>query len=82
MRIRILSPKEMIEGFIGYLAPVNADNTFGNLLNKIRQNIYSFYQVKEITKNVYNNITNSIKVKYKIYTILINFQNSKTSITH
>ena len=59
MRIRILSPKEMIEGFIGYLAPVNADNTFGN---QIRQNIYSFYQVKEITKNVYNNITNSIKV--------------------
>ena len=62
MRIRILSPKEMIEGFIGCLAPVKAGNTFGNLLNKIRQNIYSFYQVKEITKNVDNNITNSIKV--------------------
>ena len=61
MRIKILSPKEMIEGFIGYLVQVKAGNRFGNLLNKIWQNIYSFYQVEEITKKLYNNITNSIQ---------------------
>ena len=32
------------------------------LLNETRQIIYSFYRKKEITKNVYNNIINSIKV--------------------
>ena len=31
-------------------------------LNEIRQMIYSFYRVKEITKKVYNNIMNSIKL--------------------
>ena len=41
---------------------VKADNTSKNLLNEIRQIIHSLYQTKEITKNVYNNIMNSIKV--------------------
>ena len=36
-----------------------------NLLNKIRQIIHSLYPEKEITKNVYNNVMDSIKVKYK-----------------
>ena len=39
-----------------------ADNTSENLLNEIRQLIYSLYQTKEITKKVYNNIMNSIKL--------------------
>ena len=34
----------------------------GNLLNGIRQIIYCLYQAKEITKKVYNNIMNSIKI--------------------
>ena len=46
-------------------AQVKADNTSENLLNEIRQIIYSLYRAKEITKNVYNNIMNSIKVKYR-----------------
>ena len=37
------------------LAQVKAGNTPENLLNKIRQIIYSLYRVKEITKKVYNN---------------------------
>ena len=44
------------------LAQVKAGNTSENLLNEIRQIIYSSYQAKEITKKVYNNIMNSIKV--------------------
>ena len=44
------------------LAQVKAGNTSENLLNEIRQIIHSLYQVKEITKKVYNNIMNSIKV--------------------
>ena len=43
------------------LAQVKASNTSENLLNEIRQMIYSLYWVKEITKKVYNNIMNSIK---------------------
>ena len=34
------------------LAQVKTGNTSENLLNKIRQIIYSLYRAKEITKNV------------------------------
>ena len=44
------------------LGQVKADNTSENMLNEIRQIIYSLYQTKEITKKVHNNITNSIKL--------------------
>ena len=44
------------------LAQVKAGNTSENLLNAIRQIIYCLYQAKEITKKVYNNIMNSIKI--------------------
>ena len=40
------------------LAQVKAGNTFENLLNEIRQIIYSLYRQKETTKKVYNNIMN------------------------
>ena len=44
------------------LAQVKAGNASNILLNDIRQIIYSLYQAKEITKKVYNNKTNSIKL--------------------
>ena len=44
------------------LAQVKAGNTSENLLNGIRQITYSLYRAKEITKKVYNNIMNSIKL--------------------
>ena len=44
------------------LAPAKVDNTSENLLNEIRQVMYSLYQAKEITKKVYNNLMNSIKL--------------------
>ena len=37
------------------LAQVKAGNNSDNLLNEIRQVVYSLYQSKEITKKVYNN---------------------------
>ena len=43
------------------LAQLKSGNTSKNLLNKIRQIIYSLYRVKEINKKVYNNIVNSNK---------------------
>ena len=42
---------------------VKAGNNLGNLLNKIRQIVYSLYQSKEITKKVYNNIMKSMQIK-------------------
>ena len=63
-------------------AQVQTDNTSENLLNKIRQIICSLYQAEEITEKVYNNIMNSIKVKYKINTMLMNSGNSNTSESH
>ena len=42
------------------LAKVKAGNNSENLLNEIRQIVYSLYQSKQITKNVYNNTIKSI----------------------
>ena len=44
--------------------------------------MYSLYWAKEITKKVYNNIVNSIKVEYKLDTIFMNSRNTKTSDPH
>ena len=44
------------------LAKIKAGNAFENLLNEIRQIIYSLYLSEEITKKGYINIMNSIKV--------------------
>ena len=40
------------------LAQIKAGNTSENLLNEIRQIIYSLYRAKWITEKVYNNIMN------------------------
>ena len=49
------------------LAQVKAGNNSKSLLNEIRQVVYSLYQSKQITKKVYNNISqyNKIALKYK-----------------
>ena len=43
------------------LAQVRAGNNSESLLNEMRQIVYSWYQSKQITKKVYNNITKSIQ---------------------
>ena len=60
--LEILTPKQILQRLLIALAQVKAGNTSENLLNEIRQIIYSFYQAKEMTKKVYNNIMNSIKL--------------------
>ena len=53
--LKILSPKQMLQIFPIAMAKLKAGNTSENLLNEIRQIIYSLYQAKEITKKIYNN---------------------------
>ena len=44
------------------LAQLKAGNNSEILLNEIRQIVYSLYQSKQITKNVFNNIIKSINI--------------------
>ena len=57
---KIVIPKQMLQRLPIARAQVKAGNNSENLLNKIRQIIYSLYQSKEITKKVYNNLMNSL----------------------
>ena len=63
--LKILTLKQMLQRLPITLAQVETGNTSKNSLKEIGQIIYSLYRAKEITKKVYNNIMNSIKVKYK-----------------
>ena len=60
--LKILSPKQMFQRLPTTLAQVEASNTSKNVLNEIRKIIYVLYRAKEITKIVYSNIINSIKL--------------------
>ena len=60
--LRILNPKQMLERLPIALAKVKAGNTSEKLRNEIRQSMYSFHRTKQVTKKVYNNIMNSIKL--------------------
>ena len=61
-RLKILTPNQMLKRLPIALAQVKAGNNSESLLNEIRQIVYSLYRSKEITKKVYNNTINSIKV--------------------
>ena len=61
-RIQILMPNQMLKRLPIGLAQVKTGNNSESLLNEIIQIVYSLYRSKEVTKNVYNNIINSIKV--------------------
>ena len=60
--LKILTPNQMLKRLPKALAQVKAGNNSESLLNEIRQIVYSLYRSKEITKKVYNNIINSLKV--------------------
>ena len=60
--LKISAPKQMLKRLLIALAQIKAGNNSESLLNEIRQIVYSLYRSKEITKKVYNNIINSIKV--------------------
>ena len=55
----------MLQRLTVVITQVKAGNTSGNLLNEIRQTIYYLYWAQEITKNVYSNIMNLIKIEYE-----------------
>ena len=60
--VKILTPNQILKRLLIALTQVKASNNSESLLNEIRQIVYSLYRPKEITKKVYNNIINSIKV--------------------
>ena len=60
--LKILTPNQILKRLPIALAQVKSGNNSESLLNEIRQIVYSLYRSKEITKKVYNNIINSIKV--------------------
>ena len=60
--LKILTPNQMLKRLSIALAQIKAGNNSESLLNEIRQILYSLYRSIEITKKVYNNIINSIKV--------------------
>ena len=59
-KLKILTPKQMFQRLPIALAKVKAGNNSENLLNEIRQIIYSLYQSKEITKKVYKNLMKTL----------------------
>ena len=58
--LKIFAPKQMLQILPIALAQVKAGNNSENLVNEIRQVIYSLYQSKEITKKVCNNVMKSL----------------------
>ena len=72
----------MLQLLLIALAQVTAGNKFENWLNKIRQIIYSMYGTKEITKKVFTNIMNSIKLLNRMDTIFANSDHSSTFDPH
>ena len=60
--LKILIRKQMLQRLSIEFAQVKAGNTSEKVQNEIRQIKYSSYPGKEVTKNVYNNIMNSIKL--------------------
>ena len=60
--LKIITPKQMLQRLPIALAQIKAGNNSESLLNEIRQNVYSLYQSKEITKKVYNSIIKSMNV--------------------
>ena len=61
-KLKILSPRQMLQRLPIALALVKAGNNSESLLNEIRQIVYSLYQSKQITKKVYSNVIKSINI--------------------
>ena len=60
--LKVVTLNQMLQRLPISLAQVNAGNNSENLLNEIRQIVYSLYQSKQIIKKAYNNIIKSINV--------------------
>ena len=60
--LKILISKRLLQRLLIPLTQIKASNRSENLLNEMRQIIYSLYLEKEITRKGYNNIMYSIKL--------------------
>ena len=78
----MLTPKQILQILPVAFPSVKAGNTSENLLNQIKQIIYSSLKVKEVTGKVYNNIMNSIQLKNRVVTMFMNSKSSGTSDLH
>ena len=61
-RLKVLTPKQMLQRLPITLAQAKAGNNSESILNEIRQIVFSLYQSKQINKKVYNNIIKSINI--------------------
>ena len=68
-KLKISTPKQMLQRLPIPLAQVKTGNNSESLVNEIRQIVYSLYQSKQINKKVYNNKIKSIQYKdgYYVY---------------
>ena len=57
-----MTPKQILQRLPIAIAKVKPVDTSENLLNEIIQIIYSLYREKEMTKELYNKIMNSINL--------------------
>ena len=57
----MLTPKQMLQRPPIAFAQVKAGNNLGNLLNEIREIVYSLYQLKQVTKKICNHIMESVQ---------------------
>ena len=77
-KLKVLTPKQMLQRLPIVLAQVKAGNNSENLLNEIRQIIYSLYQTKEINENVYKNLMKKLQkcIRYLWTQIIANHQSN------
>ena len=61
-RLKILTPKEILQRLPIAFVQVKAGNKSKSLWNEIREIVYSLYQSKQIAKKAYNNIIQSIQL--------------------
>ena len=71
--LKILTTKQMLQRLPIALKQVKAGDTSKNLLSKIRRIMHFLSRAKEITKKVYNNIMNSIKLWSRMDTYIYEF---------
>ena len=58
--LKILTPSQVLSRLPISLAQLQAGNNSEKLKNEIRQLLYSLYRSKNMTKQVYNNLTKPI----------------------
>ena len=77
--LKIQTPNQMLSTLPIFLAQLKAGDNSEGLKNEIRQLLYSLYRSKKLSKPSYNNLINTI---YKMETIFMNTENSKTNESH